>query len=654
MRAMKLGIFTKNTNPKFSPFCSEPAKMPVANNRGVSSKPKASPSPHQPTTKKKQEQSNGNKSKSSNSTTNKNKEPSDAPKSSPKTVANKSAKSPSTKASPKKALDPISTQKKTGGKGNQQESAPKRRNGASSPNATQNSTPIKTKTDTASYSSPKTSTNISPMKGTPKRKRMTKQEKLEKEKKAEERSKIFDDWSEEEDEELEEIKQIKELIKNKIGDESDSGSDDDRDPAFLDDDNIHGYDDDDEEVLPPEPIQSKKSIGTESNIKTSGNTELKEGVKKTPDKQKKSLKDDSTLDIDKMLEETEVPKISIDAASNNSPKKPKRGVKFSSEISKDIAIKKIQLVQTSSNLADPMDVDDEFAFSEEPELAVAKPILKRPNRPPPKIIQEPVNADEDDYRLDSEQHSSIQKDSTTQNISSKPIDVKESTISKASVTTEKANVISTKYETNQNSNANSCISSTTTSCDAYSSPQQTNNTHGSNKDGATLQQASQGQQMSASSNDNEGAVAGSGQGNSEQEETYMILVDDNSDHVIDSLNSQLLYLDSNSLANGNVVLMTQDSVNAATLQGNGHPQTAENNSVANGGTAMSMPTAGGIQSLERQVVTTVDTKGGVATIPGQIQHSSAASQIQLITSPAQAPGPLVSATANSTSIQSTE
>merc|ERR1712223_1326076 len=104
--------------------------------------------------------------------------------------------------------------------------------------------------DTASYSSPKTSTNISPMKGTPKRKRMTKQEKLE------------------------EIKQIKELIKNKTGDESDSGSDDDRDPAFLDDDNIHGYDDDDEEILPPEPIHSKKSIGTESNIKTSGNTEL--------------------------------------------------------------------------------------------------------------------------------------------------------------------------------------------------------------------------------------------------------------------------------------------------------------------------------------------------------------------------------------------
>ena len=143
-----------------------------------------------------------------------------------------------------------------------------------------------------------------------------------------------------------------------------------------------------------------------------------------------------------------------------------------------------------------------------------------------------------------------------------------------------------------------------------------------------------------------------GQGN-DQEETYILLVDDNSDNVVDSLNSQLLYLDSNSLANGNVVLMTQDSVNAATQQGNGNEHTNENNAVANGGTVLSIP-PGGLQSLERQVVTTVDTKGGVATIPGQIQHSSAASQIQLITSPAQAPGPLVSATAKPTTIQSTE
>ena len=139
----------------------------------------------------------------------------------------------------------------------------------------------------------------------------------------------------------------------------------------------------------------------------------------------------------------------------------------------------------------------------------------------------------------------------------------------------------------------------------------------------------------------------------EQEETYILLVDDNSDHVVDSLNSQLLYLDSNSLANGNVVLMTQDSVNAATQQGNNENaniNNAENNGVSNGGI---MP-PGGMQSLEPQVVTTVDTKGGVATIPGQTQQPNSASQLQLITSPAQAPGPLVSATAKPTSIQSSE
>merc|ERR1712038_1228645 len=179
---------------------------------------------------------------------------------------------------------------------------------------------------------------------------MTKQEKLEREKKAEERSKIFDDWT----------------------------------------------DDDEEEILPPEPLKSKSSSSETSNGKTSENDELKEKPKSSKTTQqnlKNDSGDDKLLDIDKMLEETAVPTISLDAASKNSPKKPKRGVKFSEELSKDIAIKKIQLVQTASNLADPMDVDDEFAFSEEPELAVAKPILKRPNRPPPKIIHEPVKPD---------------------------------------------------------------------------------------------------------------------------------------------------------------------------------------------------------------------------------------------------------------------
>ena len=278
------------------------------------------------------------------------------------------------------------------------ESVPKRRTIQSSSNASQNSTPTKSKHSPSALPSPKPSPGISPLKTSTKRKRMTKQEKLEKEKKAEERSKIFDDWSEEEEEaEAEEKKQIKDIIKQKGGDSSDSGSEDEREPAFLDDDNIHGYDDDDEEILPPEPLNSKSSAPQVSNDKVSETSELKDklNVNKALDEKSQNDVQDKLLDIDKMLEATEVPKIKIDASSNNSPKRPKRGVKFSTELSKDIAIKKIQLVQTPSNLADPMEVDDEFAFSEEPELAVAKPILKRPNRPPPKIIQEPVKLDEE-------------------------------------------------------------------------------------------------------------------------------------------------------------------------------------------------------------------------------------------------------------------
>jgi hypothetical protein len=524
---------------------------------------------------------------------------------------------------------------------------------------------------------------------------MTKQEKLQREKKAEERSKMFDDWSEEEDEaEAEEKKQIKDIIKQKGSDSSDSGSEDENEPAFLDDDNINGNDDDDDdEILPPEPLNSKSSAPQESKDKVSETSELKDKLNVNKALQGKSGNDviDNVLDIDKMLEETEVPKLKIDASSNNSPKKPKRGVKFSDELSKDIAIKKIQLVQTPSNLADPMEVDDEFAFSEEPELAVAKPILKRPNRPPPKIIQEPVNLDEESNlitgSINSKNQGHVKPLNNSSPDKSKKHEPKEpmygnisSTLqSKACETTE--STISDKCSENLETQANKSetdgkhISSSTESSSVEHNVNLTRDTkfttaisEGESSETSTLQLGNNheskkeehelhaGQQALSTTEENAESVTNTGQGN-DQEETYILLVDDNSDNVVDSLNSQLLYLDSNSLANGNVVLMTQDSVNAATQQGNGNGHTVagipQNNAVANGGTVLSIP-PGGMQSLERQVVTTVDTKGGVATIPGQIQHSSAASQIQLITSPAQAPGPLVSATAKPTTIQSTE
>ena len=518
---------------------------------------------------------------------------------------------------------------------------------------------------------------------------------MEREKKAEERSKIIDDWSEEEEEEAEEKKQIKEILKQKGGDGSDeSGSEEEREPAFLGDDNIHGYDDDDEEILPPEPITPKSSSSEKATNKSSEDNELKEKLKSektTKENSKNDSGDDKLLDINKMLEETSVPTISIETENKDTPKKPKRGVKFSEELSKDIAIKKIQLVQTASNLADPMDVDDEFAFSEEPELAVAKPILKRPNRPPPKIIHEPVKPEEEKEGItgsveslnepsndeskkvecDESTHSNISSSTDSKSsdlnnvtISDKPCETSGESESKPAPATTisqpdtESSSTTPPQEDKPNPNTE-CKSSTPPSqVDSSNIPHQLTSSVENKEENVNNQKAGANDQTLESVGENkETGVTGAGQpATTDQEETYILLVDDNSDHVVDSLNSQLLYLDSNSLANGNVVLMTQDSVNAANQQennGTANIANAENNGVANGGSVLSMP-PGGMQSLEPQVATTVDTKGGVATIPGQTQQPSAASQIQLITSPAQAPGPLVSATAKPSSIQSSE
>jgi hypothetical protein len=70
-------------------------------------------------------------------------------------------------------------------------------------------------------------------------------------------------------------------------------------------------------------------------------------------------KDD--LDIDKVLAETSVPELSSDIENV-----VKKSVKFSPHLSKEIALKTIRVMQPDSNLIDPEDVDDEFAFTEEP------------------------------------------------------------------------------------------------------------------------------------------------------------------------------------------------------------------------------------------------------------------------------------------------
>ena len=69
----------------------------------------------------------------------------------------------------------------------------------------------------------------------------------------------------------------------------------------------------------------------------------------------------ASFDIDKVLAETSVPEVSSELVNV-----VKKSVKFSPNISKEIALKTIRVMQPESNLLDPHDVDDEFAFSEEP------------------------------------------------------------------------------------------------------------------------------------------------------------------------------------------------------------------------------------------------------------------------------------------------
>ena len=86
----------------------------------------------------------------------------------------------------------------------------------------------------------------------------------------------------------------------------------------------------------------------------------------------------------KILEETKVPELNLPelpeiGAVGSSKKVSGKSVQFSAQISKEFAITKMALVQPKSNMAGPMDVDDEFEFDDEPELKIptARKILKR-------------------------------------------------------------------------------------------------------------------------------------------------------------------------------------------------------------------------------------------------------------------------------------
>eukprot|EP00096_Caligus_rogercresseyi_P007385 TRINITY_DN2523_c0_g1_i13.p1 TRINITY_DN2523_c0_g1~~TRINITY_DN2523_c0_g1_i13.p1 ORF type:complete len:256 (-),score=118.80 TRINITY_DN2523_c0_g1_i13:792-1559(-) len=125
----------------------------------------------------------------------------------------------------------------------------------------------------------------------------------------------------------------------------------------------------------------------------------------------------------------------------------------------------------------------------------------------------------------------------------------------------------------------------------------------------------------------EGLLQGAG-----SDATYILLVDDGSG-AVDSLNSQTLYIDPNSLASGdlsNMVLMTSSSggSNNGGLEG---AQAPKNKDIL----ALAIQ-----QQQAHQVVTTVDTTGGVAIVPG-IASSSSVSKVPLISTKATPPGPLM-------------
>lgn len=95
--------------------------------------------------------------------------------------------------------------------------------------------------------------------------------------------------------------------------------------------------------------------------------------------------------VAKILEETKVPELPADLATP-SPVASKKSVKFSEQVAKEFSMTKFALVQPKSNMAGPMEVEDEFAEAEEdfaPKSSSAKTILKRAKSPSTPVLAEP-------------------------------------------------------------------------------------------------------------------------------------------------------------------------------------------------------------------------------------------------------------------------
>ena len=170
------------------------------------------------------------------------------------------------------------------------------------------------------------------------------------------------------------------------------------------DDNIHGnYDDNEDEEIEQETASSEeKDKGKNSEapqppaskeeLSTGHEAEKSHGAVDNTENKDKSDQLLST-DIGKLLEETKVPELPSSeiratpalTESEESPK-PKKSIKFSESLTKELQQKKFQLVQPESNLDVPDEVDDEFAESAGMDIpytppSAVKPILKNVTTP---------------------------------------------------------------------------------------------------------------------------------------------------------------------------------------------------------------------------------------------------------------------------------
>ena len=142
-------------------------------------------------------------------------------------------------------------------------------------------------------------------------------------------------------------------------------------------------DDDEDEEIYEDAKEKKEEIPKENTeIEASSvETSIKsvDDQQETTDNVSENKDDKAALEcVAKILEETKVPELPSADLIDGIAGIGKKSVKFSSQISKDIAITKMALVQPKSNMAGPMEVDDEFAEAEEPETkSLARKILKR-------------------------------------------------------------------------------------------------------------------------------------------------------------------------------------------------------------------------------------------------------------------------------------